>query len=128
MPAHEICQPEPDGDVFLTYDVCETLDEVEITNGGQAERLGKLCKRSTAECEYIAAEMMPWIRGQRDRDPEAGIALVAPDTSPRGEGVPDDPEGGWDFGLGAGFYLNATESPYDRHYQMNLHTKVVIAK
>jgi len=47
-----------------------------------------------------------------------GLMLVAPDTSPRGEGVPDDPDGAWDFGLGAGFYLNATESPWDRHYHM----------
>jgi S-formylglutathione hydrolase len=49
---------------------------------------------------------------------ELGLMLVAPDTSPRGEGVPDDPEGAWDFGLGAGFYLNATEAPWNRHYQM----------
>ncbi len=49
---------------------------------------------------------------------ELGLMLVAPDTSPRGDGVPDDPDGGWDFGLGAGFYLNATASPWDRHYQM----------
>ncbi len=34
---------------------------------------------------------------------ELGLVLVMPDTSPRGEGVPDDPDGGWDFGLGAGF-------------------------
>ncbi|MHA7817357.1 MAG: S-formylglutathione hydrolase [Pseudohaliea sp.] len=49
---------------------------------------------------------------------EAGIALVAPDTSPRGDGVPDDPEGAWDFGLGAGFYVNATEAPWRDHYHM----------
>ena len=49
---------------------------------------------------------------------ELGIMLVAPDTSPRGEGVPDDPDGAWDFGLGAGFYLNATEEPWSRHYRM----------
>ena len=49
---------------------------------------------------------------------ELGIMLVAPDTSPRGEDVPDDPAGAWDFGLGAGFYLNATEEPWSRHYQM----------
>jgi len=49
---------------------------------------------------------------------ELGIMLVAPDTSPRGEGVPDDPEGAYDFGLGAGFYVNATESPWSRHYRM----------
>jgi len=41
---------------------------------------------------------------------ELGIMLVAPDTSPRGEGVPDDPEGAYDFGLGAGFYVNASEA------------------
>lgn len=47
-----------------------------------------------------------------------GIALVAPDTSPRGEGVPDDPDGAYDFGLGAGFYLNALEAPWSQHYRM----------
>jgi S-formylglutathione hydrolase len=49
---------------------------------------------------------------------ELGLALVAPDTSPRGQGVPDDPEGAWDFGLGAGFYVNATEEPWRSHYRM----------
>lgn len=49
---------------------------------------------------------------------ELGMALVIPDTSPRGEGVADDPQGAYDFGLGAGFYVNATEAPYARHYQM----------
>lgn len=47
-----------------------------------------------------------------------GLAIVAPDTSPRGEDVPDDPEGAWDFGLGAGFYVNATEAPWHTHYRM----------
>ena len=49
---------------------------------------------------------------------ELGLIFVAPDTSPRGEGVPDDPDGAWDFGLGAGFYLDATREPWARHYQM----------
>jgi len=49
---------------------------------------------------------------------DAGIAVLAPDTSPRGEGVADDPEGAYDFGLGAGFYVNATQVPYVQHYQM----------
>jgi S-formylglutathione hydrolase len=49
---------------------------------------------------------------------ELGIMLVSPDTSPRGAGVPDDPEGNYDFGLGAGFYLNATEEPWSQHYHM----------
>ena len=47
-----------------------------------------------------------------------GVAIVTPDTSPRGDGVPDDPDGAYDFGLGAGFYVNATQQPWSRHYQM----------
>jgi len=49
---------------------------------------------------------------------EQGLVFVAPDTSPRGEGVPGDPEGATDFGLGAGFYVDATGAPFDRHYRM----------
>ena len=49
---------------------------------------------------------------------ELGLILIAPDTSPRGDGVPDDPEGAYDFGLGAGFYLDATQAPWNRHYRM----------
>jgi S-formylglutathione hydrolase len=49
---------------------------------------------------------------------ELGLIFVAPDTSPRGEGVPDDPAGAYDFGLGAGFYLDATEEPFAKHYRM----------
>jgi len=47
---------------------------------------------------------------------EAGVMLVAPDTSPRGDGVADDPA--WDFGQGAGFYVDATEAPWAAHYRM----------
>mgnify|MGYP000925315322 FL=1 len=49
---------------------------------------------------------------------ELGLIIVAPDTSPRGEGVPDDANGAYDFGLGAGFYVNATQEPWARHYRM----------
>lgn len=49
---------------------------------------------------------------------EAGVIFIAPDTSPRGEGVPDDSEKAWDFGLGAGFYVNATQAPWSQHYRM----------
>jgi S-formylglutathione hydrolase len=49
---------------------------------------------------------------------ELGLIFVAPDTSPRGEGVADDPEGAYDFGLGAGFYVNATQAPFAPHYRM----------
>jgi S-formylglutathione hydrolase len=49
---------------------------------------------------------------------ELGLIFVAPDTSPRGDGVADDPDGAYDFGLGAGFYLDATEAPFAAHYRM----------
>ena len=49
---------------------------------------------------------------------DLGLIFVAPDTSPRGDGVADDPEGAYDFGLGAGFYVNATQEPYASHYRM----------
>ena len=48
---------------------------------------------------------------------ELGLALVAPDTSPRGAGVPGESEA-WDFGVGAGFYLDATEAPWEPHWRM----------
>lgn len=49
---------------------------------------------------------------------ELGIAIIAPDTSPRGDDVPDDAGKAWDFGLGAGFYINATQAPFTKHYRM----------
>ncbi len=54
---------------------------------------------------------------------ELGIALVIPDTSPRGEGVADD--AAYDLGQGAGFYVNATQEPWAAHYQMyDVHSAV----
>ncbi len=47
---------------------------------------------------------------------EAGVIFVAPDTSPRGEGVIDVPE--YDFGQGAGFYVDATQAPWSEHFHM----------
>lgn len=47
---------------------------------------------------------------------ELGMAIVAPDTSPRGDDVADDPA--YDMGKGAGFYLNATQAPWKSHYRM----------
>ncbi len=47
---------------------------------------------------------------------ELGIALIIPDTSPRGDDVADDPA--YDLGQGAGFYVNATQAPWAQHYQM----------
>ena len=47
----------------------------------------------------------------------AGLILVAPDTSPRGCNLPGEDDS-WDFGTGAGFYVNATQSPWAKHYRM----------
>lgn len=47
---------------------------------------------------------------------EHGVILIAPDTSPRGDGVPDD--AAYDFGQGAGFYVDATEAPWATHFRM----------
>jgi S-formylglutathione hydrolase len=49
---------------------------------------------------------------------ELGLMLIAPDTSPRGDDVPDDPEKAYDFGLGAGFYVDATVPPFAHNYRM----------
>ncbi|MBH1958383.1 MAG: S-formylglutathione hydrolase, partial [Burkholderiales bacterium] len=48
---------------------------------------------------------------------ELGLALIAPDTSPRGANVAGEAES-WDFGVGAGFYLDATQAPWSRHWRM----------
>lgn len=48
---------------------------------------------------------------------ELGLALVAPDTSPRKARIPGD-DASWDFGLAAGFYVDATEAPWSQHYRM----------
>ena len=49
---------------------------------------------------------------------ELGLIFVAPDTSPRGEGVADDADSAYDFGLGAGFYVDATQPPFADNYRM----------
>jgi S-formylglutathione hydrolase len=83
------------------------------------------------EAEHSEVPILYWLSGLTCTDEnfvtkagaqryaaEHGVAIVAPDTSPRGDGVPDDPEKAWDFGLGAGFYVNATQEPWAAHYRM----------
>ena len=53
----------------------------------------------------------------RKKAAELGMAIICPDTSPRGEDIPDE-NSNWQFGSGAGFYLDATESPYNKNYNM----------
>jgi S-formylglutathione hydrolase len=63
-------------------------------------------------------ENFPTKAGAQARASAHGLTMIAPDTSPRGADVAGDPDGAWDFGLGAGFYVDATEQPYAAHYQM----------
>jgi len=57
--------------------------------------------------------------GAQRRAAELGLALITPDTSPRGHNVPTDPSGQWDFGCGAGFYVDAEREPWSKHYRMH---------
>jgi len=83
------------------------------------------------QSEHEAVPVLYWLSGLTCNDQnfvtkagaqqyasDLGIAIVCPDTSPRGDGVPDDPEAAYDFGLGAGFYVNATQKPWNQHYRM----------
>ena len=62
-------------------------------------------------------ETFPTKAGAQRLAAELGLALVAPDTSPRGAKVPGEADA-WDFGVGAGFYLDATEAPWKEHWRM----------
>lgn len=62
-------------------------------------------------------ETFPIKAGAQQFAAQQGLALVAPDTSPRGAGVPGETDA-WDFGVGAGFYVDATEAPWSTHYRM----------
>ncbi len=83
------------------------------------------------QAEYGSVPLLYWLSGLTCTDEnfvtkagaqkyaaEEGLAIIVPDTSPRGEGVPDDPDKAYDFGLGAGFYVNATQAPWSTHYKM----------
>jgi S-formylglutathione hydrolase len=61
-------------------------------------------------------ENFPIKAGAQARAAERGLMLIAPDTSPRGEGVADDPA--YDLGQGAGFYLDADQAPWSAHFRM----------
>src|SRR5471032_3295375 len=62
-------------------------------------------------------ETFPIKAGAQRYASEHGIALIAPDTSPRGAGVPNE-SAAWDFGVGAGCYVDATQEPWARNYRM----------
>lgn len=62
-------------------------------------------------------ETFPIKAGAQRLAAELGVALIAPDTSPRGAGVAGEADA-WDFGVGAGFYLDATQAPWSTHWRM----------
>jgi S-formylglutathione hydrolase len=62
-------------------------------------------------------ETFPIKAGAQRFAAQHGLALIAPDTSPRGAGVPGE-SAAWDFGVGAGFYVDATQQPWAKHYRM----------
>lgn len=83
------------------------------------------------QAEQVSVPVLYWLSGLTCTDEnfiqkaaaqryasEHGVAIVAPDTSPRGDQIPDDTDGAYDFGLGAGFYVNATEPPFNKNYRM----------
>ena len=62
-------------------------------------------------------ETFPTKAGAQRLAAELGLALITPDTSPRGAGVAGEADA-WDFGVGAGFYLDATQAPWSTHWRM----------
>ncbi|MEO0617439.1 MAG: S-formylglutathione hydrolase [Pseudomonadota bacterium] len=118
------------------------LESENLSFGGRQQRYRHTS--STLDCEMTVSVYLPpqaeagrvpvlyWLSGLTCTDENFvtkagaqraaaahGIAIVAPDTSPRGDAVPDDPDGAWDFGKGAGFYVDATQPPWSRHYRMD---------
>ncbi|HRO58609.1 MAG TPA: alpha/beta hydrolase-fold protein, partial [Burkholderiaceae bacterium] len=79
-------------------------------------------ERSVPLLVYLAGltcteETFPVKAGAQRVAAELGLALLAPDTSPRGADVPGEADD-WDFGVGAGFWLDATQEPWRRHWRM----------
>ena len=75
-----------------------------------------------AACVYLAGltcteETFATKANAQARAAELGLALIAPDTSPRGANAPGEADS-WDFGVGAGFYLDATQAPWAAHWRM----------
>ncbi|TFW19876.1 S-formylglutathione hydrolase [Massilia arenosa] len=83
-------------------------------SSGTSARLPALFYLAGLTC---TEETFPIKAGAQRRAAELGLVLIAPDTSPRGAGVPGEADT-WDFGVGAGFYVDATEEPWTHHYRM----------
>lgn len=93
---------------------CEMKFAIYLPEQGKTRKLPLLWYLSGLTCTH--ANVME--KGEyRKLASELDMIIICPDTSPRGNEVPDEPDN-WQFGSGAGFYLDATEQPYCKHYNM----------
>ena len=93
---------------------CEMTFSVYMPPGSRDQKVPALYWLSGLTCTDDNARTKA---GMQRYAAEHGIAIVFPDTSPSGDDVPDEPER-YDLGKGAGFYVNATQPPWSKHYQM----------
>ena len=100
--------------IDLNADLGETVDGVPTADD---EAMFAVISSASVACGGHAGDAAAMAEAV-ERAARHGVAIVAPDTSPRGDGVPDDSEAAYDFGLGAGFYVNAEQAPWSRHYRM----------
>jgi S-formylglutathione hydrolase len=100
---------------FSTVNQCDMTFGIFLPQASKQTKVPVLYWLSGLTCSD--ENFMQKAGAQRVAD-ELGIAIVTPDTSPRGETVADDENGAYDLGLGAGFYVDATQAPWAKHYQM----------
>ncbi|CAL9730726.1 S-formylglutathione hydrolase [Monosporozyma unispora] len=102
-----------DVNVYLPRQYFQRKDEK--NNQGAKKQIPTIYYLSGLTCTPQNASEKAFWQIQADK---FGFAMVFPDTSPRGDVIPGDPEKSWDFGLGAGFYINATKVPFNKNYKM----------
>ena len=93
----------------------EMVFSVFVPNHAPSAKLPVIWYLSGLSCTHANVTEKGEFRAECARQ---GLIFVAPDTSPRGEDVADDPDAAYDFGKGAGFYVNATREPFSTHYRM----------
>ncbi len=100
---------------FSQFNQCEMICSIYLPPKAQLEKVPVLYWLSGLTC---TDENFVQKSGMQRYAAQHGVAVVAPDTSPRGKKIPKDPDNSWDFGLGASYYLSATEKPWVLNYQM----------
>jgi S-formylglutathione hydrolase len=100
---------------FSNVNQCEMTFGIYLPRAASTQRVPVLYWLSGLTC---TDENFMQKSGAQQTADELGIAIVAPDTSPRGNDVADDDNKAYDMGLGAGFYVDATQQPWAQHSQM----------